>query len=122
MNEYLIDKLLCKGHNILYHYCDKKDCPYCINTPYEDKYRCNVQQLGRDAVNAIEQLQENTGQETRELLNKINQQPLRLIEPTYSFLRGFYDGIFCEQSQFELDYDYLKGFYEGVKVRKLKNG
>ena len=56
------------------------------------------------------------------LFKKINQQPLRLIEPTYSFLRGFYDGIFCEQNQFELDYDYLKGFYEGVKVRKPKNG
>lgn len=56
------------------------------------------------------------------LFKKINQQPLRPIELTYSFLRGFYDGIFYEQNQFELDYDYLKGFYEGVKVRKSKNG
>lgn len=49
-------------------------------------------------------------------------QPLKIIEPSYEFLRGFYDGIFCEQNQFELDYDYLKGFYEGVRVRKQKNG
>ena len=45
-------------------------------------------------------------------------QPLKIIEPSYEYLRGFYDGIFCEQNQFELCYDYLKGFYEGVKVRK----
>ena len=44
------------------------------------------------------------------------------IEPSYEYLRGFYDGIFCEQNQFELDYDYLKGFYEGVRMRKSKNG
>jgi hypothetical protein len=44
--------------------------------------------------------------------------PLKIIEPSYEYLLGFYDGIFCEQGQFELSYDYLKGFYEGVKVRK----
>ena len=53
---------------------------------------------------------------------KVVREPLKIIEPSYEFLRGFYDGIFCERNQFELDYDYLKGFYEGVKVRKPKNG
>jgi len=57
-----------------------------------------------------------------ETLKKVAREPLKIIEPSYEFLRGFYDGIFCEQNQFELDYDYLKGFYEGVKVRKPKNG
>jgi hypothetical protein len=49
---------------------------------------------------------------------EIAREPLKIIEPSYEYLRGFYDGIFCEQNQFELCYDYLKGFYEGVKVRK----
>ena len=49
---------------------------------------------------------------------EVVRKPLKIIEPSYEYLRGFYDGIFCEQSQFELCYDYLKGFYEGVKVRK----
>ena len=53
---------------------------------------------------------------------EVARKPLKIIEPSYEFLRGFYDGIFCERNQFELDYDYLKGFYEGVKVRKPKNG
>lgn len=57
-----------------------------------------------------------------EILVNAQHQPLQIIEPSYEYLRGFYDGIFCEQNQFELDYDYLKGFYEGVKVRKPKNG
>jgi len=49
---------------------------------------------------------------------EIARKPLKIIEPSYEYLIGFYDGIFCEQGQFELSYDYLKGFYEGVKVRK----
>jgi hypothetical protein len=49
---------------------------------------------------------------------EIARKPLKIIEPSYEYLLGFYDGIFCEQGQFELSYDYLKGFYEGVKVRK----
>ena len=49
---------------------------------------------------------------------EVARKPIQIIELSYEYLRGFYDGIFCEQSQFELDYDYLKGFYEGVKVRK----
>ena len=53
---------------------------------------------------------------------EVARKPLKIIEPSYEFLRGFYDGIFCERNQFELDYDYLKGFYEGVRVRKPKNG
>jgi len=49
---------------------------------------------------------------------KIAREPLKIIEPSYEYLLGFYDGFFCEQGQFELSYDYLKGFYEGVKRMK----
>ena len=52
------------------------------------------------------------------IYSEISRIPLKIIEPSYEYLRGFYDGIFYEQNQFELCYDYLKGFYEGVKVRK----
>ena len=52
------------------------------------------------------------------IYSEVIKKPLELLEPSYEYLRGFYDGIFCEQNQFELCYDYLKGFYEGVKVRK----
>ena len=48
---------------------------------------------------------------------EVVRKPLQIIEPSYEFLRGFYDGIFCEQNQFELDYDYLKGFYKGTIMR-----
>ena len=44
--------------------------------------------------------------------------PLMLLEPSYEYLKGFYDGVFCEHNPFEICYDYLKGFYEGVKVSK----
>lgn len=40
------------------------------------------------------------------------------LSPSYEYLSGFYDGVFCEQNPFELCYNYLKGFYEGVKVRE----
>jgi hypothetical protein len=48
---------------------------------------------------------------------EIAREPLKIIEPSYEYLLGFYDGIFCEQGQFELSYDYLKGFYKGTTMR-----
>ena len=53
----------------------------------------------------------------KEAEEAIRKMPVKLLEPSYEFLRGFYDGIFCEQNQFDLDYDYLKGFYKGTTMR-----
>lgn len=46
-------------------------------------------------------------------------QPLQIIEPSYEFLRGFYDGIFYKETKIttNLTYEYLKGFYKGTNMR-----
>ncbi len=65
-------------------------------------------------------LKEEDEEEGNDFWKTINpdKSPIMLLPPSYEYLRGFYDGVFCEQIQSELCYDYLKGFYEGVKVRK----
>jgi len=65
-------------------------------------------------------LKEEDEEESNDFWKTINpdESPIMLLPLSYEYLRGFYDGVFCEQSQFELDYDYLKGFYEGVKRMK----
>lgn len=46
-------------------------------------------------------------------------QPLKIIEPSYEFLMGFYDGIFYKETKIttNLTYEYLKGFYKGTIMR-----
>lgn len=52
----LIKALRCGGHNMIFHYCDKEDCPYCQYSYHDNLHRCNVQELGIDAADAIEEL------------------------------------------------------------------
>lgn len=46
-------------------------------------------------------------------------QPLKIIEPSYEYLIGFYDGIFYRETKIttNLTYEYLKGFYKGTTMR-----
>ena len=54
INTKLIKALRCGGHNMIFHYCDKEDCPYCQYSYSDNRYRCNVQELGIDAADALE--------------------------------------------------------------------
>lgn len=53
-NKEIIEALRCPGHNPIFHYCDKEDCPYCQYSYHDNLHRCNVQNLGLDAAAAIE--------------------------------------------------------------------
>jgi hypothetical protein len=53
-NTEVIKALRCGGHNMIFHYCDKEDCPYCQYSYSDNRYRCNVQELGIDAAAALE--------------------------------------------------------------------
>ena len=50
---------------------------------------------------------------------KVVREPLQIIEPSYEFLMGFYDGIFYRETKIttNLTYDYLEGFYKGTAMR-----
>lgn len=100
-------------------------CPKCgaiaEYNAYYNRITCTRCNWESETMLKEEYKNSNTHDFDKEIL-KAARQPIQIIEPSYEYLRGFYDGIFCEQNQFELDYDYLKGFYEGVRVRKPKNG
>ena len=53
-NTELTKALRCGGHNMIFHYCDKEDCQYCQYSYHENLRRCNVQELGIDAADALE--------------------------------------------------------------------
>lgn len=55
--EELIKALRCRGHNMIFHYCDKFDCHYCKESYHDNRHRCDVLTLGSDAADAIERLQ-----------------------------------------------------------------
>lgn len=57
------------------------------------------------------------------IYSELSKIPLKLLELSYDFLLGFYNGMFQIEAKTtqDLTYDYLKGFYEGVRVRRPKN-
>ena len=56
MYDELIKKLRCGGHNMMFNYCSKIDCPFCQFSYYENLHKCNMQDLGANAADAIERL------------------------------------------------------------------
>ena len=55
----------------------------------------------------------------KEAEEAIRKMPVELLEPSYEFLMGFYDGIFYKETKIttNLTYEYLKGFYKGTTMR-----
>lgn len=53
-NTEVIKALRCGGHNMLFTYCSKVDCPFCRFSYYEKLHKCNIQELGAKAADALE--------------------------------------------------------------------
>lgn len=53
-NTEVIKALRCGGHNMMFTYCNKVDCPFCQFSYYDKLHKCNIQELGAKAADALE--------------------------------------------------------------------
>ena len=80
-----------------------------LKEEYKD---CNI----HDFDSKVTEIVAECLKESEEAIRKM---PVKLLEPSYEFLMGFYDGIFYKETKIttNLTYEYLKGFYKGTIMR-----
>lgn len=104
-NAEVIRALRCGGHNMMFTYCSKIDCPFCQFSYYEKLHKCNVQELGAKAADAFEAAEKRIAivEEERDLerfaaknyLDKIDELKARL--PKEGEWRGGQYDFYCSQ-------------------------